>query len=226
VHHGTRESAARLVWLGGRFWQLRLEHALIPDAGDRLVVRRIAPPDTLGGGRVLDPHPRKHGPSRDLTSRLTRLAAGEPEAAPPVADAPEPAEPVAPKPAPLPTSALALEQRLREARFEPPPDSEMDAADLSALREAGRAVRVTRSLHYHPEAIETVQRIVVQTAREGDGSVTIAQLRDRLGTSRKFAQALLEHLDAERVTIRRGDQHFVRREPGASTATSSTASPG
>ena len=66
VHHGTREAPARLAWLGGRFWQLRLERPLIAAAGDRLVVRRIAPPDTLGGGRVLDPHPRKHGPGRDL----------------------------------------------------------------------------------------------------------------------------------------------------------------
>jgi selenocysteine-specific elongation factor len=41
--------------------------------------------------------------------------------------------------------------------------------------------------------------------------VTLAQLRDELGTSRKFAQALLEHLDAEKVTIRRGDAHYVRR---------------
>ena len=144
------------------------------------------------------------------------MAAGEPEpeAVPPVAASP--AAPVEPVPAPLSASALAVEQRLREAGFEPPLDSELDGADLTALREAGRAVRVTSSLHYHPEAVEAVRRIVVQIAQEGDGSVTIAQLRDRLGTSRKFAQALLEHLDAERVTIRRGDQHFVRRQAGGS----------
>ena len=64
IHHGTREAAARLAWLGGRFWQIRLEQPLVPAAGDRLVVRQIAPPDTLGGGRVLDPAPRRHGPSR------------------------------------------------------------------------------------------------------------------------------------------------------------------
>ena len=29
VHHGTRETPARLTWLGGRFWQLRLETPLI-----------------------------------------------------------------------------------------------------------------------------------------------------------------------------------------------------
>src|SRR5262249_19601645 len=86
----------------------------------------------------------------------------------------------------------------------------LDAADLAALREAGRAVRVTRSLHYHPDTIARVKALVIETAGEHEGAVTIAQLRDRLGTSRKFAQALLEHLDARRVTIRRGDQHFVR----------------
>ena len=57
VHHGTREAPARLRRLGGRFWQVRLEQPLIAAAGDRLVIRRLAPPDTLGGGVVLDPAP-------------------------------------------------------------------------------------------------------------------------------------------------------------------------
>ena len=47
-----------------------------PPPGDRLVVRQIAPPDTLGGGVVLDARPRKHGPSRDLLVRLERLSRG------------------------------------------------------------------------------------------------------------------------------------------------------
>jgi selenocysteine-specific elongation factor len=40
--------------------------------------------------------------------------------------------------------------------------------------------------------------------------VTIAGLRDALGTSRKHAQAILEHLDARRVTRRVGDEHVLR----------------
>src|SRR5438132_769915 len=52
VHHGTRESPARVAALGGRFFQLRLERPLVAVAGDRLVIRRIAPPDTLGGGTI------------------------------------------------------------------------------------------------------------------------------------------------------------------------------
>src|SRR5690349_17897222 len=79
VHHGTRDAPARLGELGGRFWQLRLEQPLVPAAGDRLVLRSIAPPDTLGGGVVLDPAPGRHGPSRAVTARLERLSRGEPE---------------------------------------------------------------------------------------------------------------------------------------------------
>src|SRR5581483_9398489 len=30
VHHGTRETPARLAWLGGPYWQLRLEQPLVP----------------------------------------------------------------------------------------------------------------------------------------------------------------------------------------------------
>ncbi len=215
VHHGTRESPARMVGLGERFWQIRLERPLIAAAGDRVVIRRIAPPDTLGGGRVLDAHPGKHRASRELVARLTRLAAGEGEletAAAPEVDAVT-AAPARPAPV-LGASALELEARLRTAGFEPPLDSELDAGDLAALREAGRAVRVTRSLHYHPDTLATVRRLVIESAARHDGAITIAQLRDELGTSRKFAQALLEHLDAERVTIRRGDQHFIRRAAG------------
>jgi selenocysteine-specific elongation factor len=211
VHHGTRESPARLAWLGGRFWQIRLERRLVPARGDHLVIRQIAPPDTLGGGQVLDAHPRKHGPSRELLIKLERLARGEePEA---VGDRRTTRVPSARAvaPPPLSSSALALEQRLREAGFEPPLDADLDPDDLAALRAAGRAVRVSKTLHYHRATLEDIRRRVIDLAARHGGSVTLAQLRDELGTSRKFAQALLEHLDSEKVTIRRGDEHVVRR---------------
>jgi selenocysteine-specific elongation factor len=208
VHHGTRESAARLAWLGGPFWQIRLEQPLIPAGGDRLVIRQIAPPDTLGGGVVLDAHPRKHGPSRAALTRLQRLARGEPAQEPePVAAAPAASVPSAT----LSESALVTEARLRDAGFEPPLDAVLNAGDLAALRDAGRAVRVSQTLHYHPETIAEVQRRVLAVAGGPGGSITLAQLRDELNTSRKFAQALLAHLDVQRLTIRRGDRHFVRR---------------
>ncbi len=212
IHHGTREAPARLAWLGGRFWQVRLEQPIVPATEDRLVVRQIAPPDTLGGGRVLDPHPRRHGPSRDVLARLERLARGEADPEPTGRGRKAQRTPSEARPQKeLSSSALALEQRLREAGVEPPIDSELDSADLAALRDAGRAVRVSKALHYHADVLARIRAQLVGIAERGGGAVTLAQLRDELATSRKFAQALLEHFDAEKVTIRRGDEHFLRR---------------
>ena len=236
VHHGTRESPARLAELGGRFWQLRLEHPLLAASGDRVVLRSIAPPDTLGGAIVLDARPPRHGPSRELTARLTRLERGEPEPASPARTAAGDESPAgqrataakggaavdlalgdSPVPeaaaTPLSDTALALEARLREAWFEPPIESELDpgqAAELPALRQAGRAVRVGRALHYHPDAVAEIERRVV-AAIEREGSITLAGLRDELQTSRKFAQALLEHFDAAKLTRRLPSDERVLR---------------
>ncbi len=208
VHHGTRETPARLSWLGGRFWQVRLEQPLVAVAGDRIIVRRIGPPDTLGGGVILDAHPRRHGPSRQTTERLSRLVRGEPIED----DVEEVATQTAPAGAPtLSGAALATEQRLRDAWLQPPLDSELDGADLAALRAAGRAVRVSPTLHFHPDALAEAERRIVELAGGPGGSVTLARVRDALGSSRKFATALLAHLDSARVTVRRGDEHVVRR---------------
>ncbi len=209
VHHGTRESSARMAWLGGPFWQIRLEHQLVPAQGDRFVVRQIAPPDTLGGGAVLDAHPKKHGPSRALLVRLEALARGDAEAAP-EPEMPRSA-PEAHRPQPLSAGALALEQRLMDAGFQPPPDSELDPDDLQALRQSGKAVRVARNLHYHADVLAQIREQTIAIAERSGGAITLAQLRTELGTSRKFAQALLEHFDSEKLMIRRGDAHYLRR---------------
>ncbi len=216
VHHGTRETPARLAWLGGRFWQLRLEQPLVAMAGDRLVVRQIAPPDTLGGGLILDANPSRHGASRQLMTQLERLERGEPPLAPHTGGEQRRMDhsrqqviQVALSPA-----QKALERRLLDAGVEPPLDSELDQDDLAALRADGRAVRVSKTLHYHPDVLADVRGRVLELAARNGGAVTLAEVRTELGTSRKFAQALLEHLDSEKVTIRRGDEHHVRARAG------------
>jgi selenocysteine-specific elongation factor len=191
-----------LVELGGRFFQLRLEQPIVPVYGDRLVIRSLAPPDTLGGGVVLDPAPKRHGPSRDLLARLVRLERGEPEPAAP--------QPEAPAPAALPDYDPELEERLKAAGYEPPADAELaPAAALAALRAHGRAVRLGRDMHIHPDALAHVETRVVALGEAGE--ITLAGLRDDLHTSRKYAQALLEHFDAARVTLRVGDARRLRR---------------
>ncbi|HEX8123236.1 MAG TPA: selenocysteine-specific translation elongation factor [Solirubrobacteraceae bacterium] len=233
VHHGTREAPARLAELGGRFWQLRLEQPLLARAGDRVVIRAIAPPDTLGGGVILDPNARKHGPSRDTLATLTRLAK-DPGArhlniavpgtlilrcqAPcqaPEGDSQAPEGGSGGGERPLPDAALALEARLRAAGHEPPLDAELgdDAEHLEALRRAGRVVRLGKTMHAHVDALDRV-RERVESIVAAEGQVTLARLRDELETSRKFAQAHLEHLDAARVTLRRPDDSRVLRRRG------------
>jgi selenocysteine-specific elongation factor len=197
VHHGTRATPARAVRIDGDVWQLRCERPLVAADGDRIVLRRIAPPDTLGGGVIV------------------RAAAGgrsraEDEVGPAAAKATSP--PPAAAPPPLDAAALALEERLRAAGHEPPSEAELgdEAANLRALHAAGRAVRIGRSMHAHPDAIADVRAVVERIARS-EGQITLARLRDELATSRKYAQALLEHLDAARVTRRRPDDTRVLR---------------
>ncbi len=62
IHIGTAEAMARVTVLDGdavapgdeRWVQLRLGSPVVAVAGDRLVVRRPSPPETLGGGVVAD----------------------------------------------------------------------------------------------------------------------------------------------------------------------------
>jgi selenocysteine-specific elongation factor len=46
---------------------------------------------------------------------------------------------------------------------------------------------------------------------EREGTITLARARDLLGTSRRAAQAILERLDNDRVTLRIGDSRRLRR---------------
>jgi selenocysteine-specific elongation factor len=209
VHHGTRETPARVAWLGGHFHQLRCEEPLIARRDDRIVVRSIAPADTLGGGRILDPHARRHGPSTDVTVRLTRLTRGESPEEP----TPESAQrPGGPTPEALPPEAGVLLERLRDAGVEPPAHDTFTPREqklLAQLRHAGEAERVG-PFTFHPDALAEVRERVLAIMRD-EGSITLARLRDELHTSRRYAQALLEHLDAQRVTRRIGDE----RVPGS-----------
>ncbi|MEA2274847.1 MAG: selenocysteine-specific elongation factor [Solirubrobacteraceae bacterium] len=215
VHHGTRAVPARLAALGGGLWQVRLEAPLLAAAGDRLVVRSVAPPDTLAGGTVLDPRARRHGRRPDVLARLERLRRGEPEPAPPPRPAAQPAGPASAKARPAPAlepAAVELAERLLAAGHEPPSRADLGAgaAHLPKLIQAGIAVRIGRDLYAHRDALSLVAGRVVEIIAV-EGAVTLARLRDELGTSRKYAEALLEHLDQARYTKRLPDDRRVLR---------------
>jgi selenocysteine-specific elongation factor len=205
VHLGTRDSAARVVDLGGGGAQLRLERPLLARAGDRVVIRRIAPPDTLGGGVVRDPAPPRHGP-------------GWEPPAPPEEQAPPPPAPPAAEPSAFarrvlaelekdgarPRGAAQLAEGLGAGRRE----VERAFGELAA---AGAAVRAKADVVYAASAYERLAGLALALAAR-DGAVTIASARDALGLSRKYAQALLEQLDAEKRLRRDGDRHLPRAD--------------
>ena len=68
LYHGTREILCRAVPLEveeinpgeSGFVQLRLEESIVAKKGDKFVVRRYSPMETIGGGVIVDTNPRKH----------------------------------------------------------------------------------------------------------------------------------------------------------------------
>jgi selenocysteine-specific elongation factor len=81
---------------------------------------------------------------------------------------------------------------------------------VRALAQRGSIVRLSDDIAFTQEgyanAVGIVKELIATT-----GSVTVAQLRDRMGASRRPVLALLEHLDGAKVTRRVGDQRILFR---------------
>ncbi|TAK25370.1 MAG: selenocysteine-specific translation elongation factor [Chloroflexota bacterium] len=89
-----------------------------------------------------------------------------------------------------------------------PADERPDAELARALADMGRIVLVADDIAYTPEAFEDMRRRVVERLHT-NGKVTVADIRDQFGTSRKYVLALLEHLDRTHVTKRVGDDRVL-----------------
>jgi len=85
---GTSEVIGRVIILDkdeikpgeAAYIQFRLEKLVIPDVGDRYVVRTYSPIYTIGGGVVLDVNPRRHKRfSEEILKKLATLESGDPE---------------------------------------------------------------------------------------------------------------------------------------------------
>jgi selenocysteine-specific elongation factor len=81
---------------------------------------------------------------------------------------------------------------------------------VRALAQRGDLVRVSDDIAFTRDAYSKAVAIVKDVIATS-GSVTVAQLRDRMGASRRPVLALLEHLDAEKLTRRVGDQRVLFR---------------
>jgi selenocysteine-specific elongation factor len=75
---------------------------------------------------------------------------------------------------------------------------------VNALIEMGELVAVSQDVIFRKTDYGQMVNMI-KAAIQQKGQVTLAEVRDLLNTTRKYIQALLEHLDAIGVTIREGD---------------------
>jgi selenocysteine-specific elongation factor len=117
-------------------------------------------------------------------------------------------------------SALAqeLEQRLLAASLEPPRPAELAltlkksaqeiASALELLARRDTIVRV-KEFFFHRAALAALKERLVAHLRAHE-DISPSEWKEMVGTSRKYSIPLAEHFDAERVTLRVGDQRRLR----------------
>lgn len=111
----------------------------------------------------------------------------------------------------------ALLRQMHANPFSPPGRPEIEVAlgaeVTAALIEQGTLVKVSDGVLLTRDAYDEAIRRVVDYLRARE-TITVAEARDLLGTSRKYMLALLEHLDERRVTRRVGDDRVLGTAAG------------
>jgi selenocysteine-specific elongation factor len=111
-----------------------------------------------------------------------------------------------------------IEKSYTENRFSPPKLSELAEASrldknqsqvvYAALIDMGRLVKLDEDMAILKEAYDEAAELVRKHIKE-NGSIQLGQFRDMLGTSRKYAMALLDSFDHNKITKRVGDNRVL-----------------
>lgn len=122
----------------------------------------------------------------------------------------------------LSTNLRKLKDRLvaayQEARFQPPEPASFagqaggNAANLNDLMDVcvaeGYLVLIAEDIYLHSDAEAEMRRLVQERLAEGRG-LAVSEIRDLLGTTRKYAVPLCEYLDRIGLTRREGDLRIL-----------------
>ncbi|MHB1391981.1 MAG: selenocysteine-specific translation elongation factor [Clostridia bacterium] len=111
-----------------------------------------------------------------------------------------------------------IEKSYRENRFNPPKLAELAEANrmdknqcqvvYSALIEMGELIKLDEDIAFSRDAYNEAVELVRKYIKE-NGPIQLGQFRDILGTSRKYAMALLDHFDQNKITKRVGDNRVL-----------------
>jgi selenocysteine-specific elongation factor len=113
------------------------------------------------------------------------------------------------------TQVDALLQEFQAQPYSPPSykqsSEQVGEEVLRALIMLGQLNRIGEDVLFLPQIFDEMRQAVISQIQQ-TGSITLAELRDRFNTSRKYAVAVLEYLDQAGVTIRRGDARVLARK--------------
>ena len=90
------------------------------------------------------------------------------------------------------------------------PDEQAGRASLSRLVDLGLVVRASHEMYFAKSVFDASIEAVAENCGR-NGQLVIPELREKLGTSRKYLIPFLEHLDATGVTMRQGSFRVLRR---------------
>ena len=100
-------------------------------------------------------------------------------------------------------------RRLESDPYSPPTDSPVDPEILSLLVDEGKVVKVSEAVVFSASAYQDmVTRISAYINERGE--ITVADVRDLFDNSRKYALAIMDYLDHQRITRRVGDSRVLR----------------
>ena len=93
--------------------------------------------------------------------------------------------------------------------FSPPTDSGISGELVAGLVDGGRVVRVNQDVVFSADAYKEMRDRIVEETKSA-GKINVGKVRDMFDTSRKYALALMEYLDQQRITRRVGDDRVLR----------------
>ena len=75
--------------------------------------------------------------------------------------------------------------------------------------EQGKVVKVSETVVFSASAYQKMVDLISAYITE-NGEISVGNVRDLLGTSRKYALALMDYMDHKRITRRVGDARVLR----------------
>ncbi|KAB2953905.1 selenocysteine-specific translation elongation factor [Heliorestis acidaminivorans] len=105
-----------------------------------------------------------------------------------------------------PTVAETKEKLITEEKVSPESADEI----MNYMIDQGLLFKLAEDLRIHSQAMKRFREIVIQGLQE-QAEMTISEVRDLTDSSRRYVVPLMEWLDRERVTIRKGDKRVLAK---------------